>query len=74
MDEAEKERLPDEGPPAGNQELRWKLERALLWGFFGAAIGGGLFISLLSLPEIAVLLPGAAAGWYGWHRKSKKWW
>ena len=74
MDEAEKEGSRDKGRAAGHQGFGWKLEHALLWGFFGAAIGGGLLISLLNLPEITVLIPGAAAGWYGWHRKSKTWW
>jgi len=74
MEEAEKDRLVDEGRHAGREEYRLKMERALLWGFFGAAIGGGLFIGFFNLPETAVLIPGAAAGWYGWNRQSGTWW
>src|SRR4051794_7365227 len=64
MDETEKERLREDGRRAGHQEFAWKRERALLWGFFGAAIGGGLFLAFFDLPEIAVLIRGRQQGWW----------
>jgi hypothetical protein len=68
MDDDEKERLRDKGRGEARTEVEAKMTSALLWGFGGAAVGGGLIISLFNLPAIAVLIPGGIAAFYGWNR------